>query len=71
METGKFYSPTPVRMRKIGDAILYSTSTLSVLMMGSPLNDNQIKWAVFGLAVIGVAGKTITNMFKDETNKPE
>lgn len=71
MERGKFYSPTPIKARKIGDAILFASASLSALMMGSPLTDNQIKWVVFGLSVIGVLGKTISNMFKEGESKED
>jgi hypothetical protein len=68
MKPGKFYSPTPVKARKIGDAILFATASLSALMMGSPLDDTQIKWVIFSLSVVGVMGKTISNMFKEDGN---
>jgi len=66
METGKFYSPTPVKMRKIGDAILFGTTALGTLMMGAPFSDKTISIIVWALGVIGVLGKVITNFFKDE-----
>ena len=67
METGKFYSPTPVKMRKVGDAILLGTTAISTLMMGAPFSDKTISIIVWSLGVIGVVGKVITNFFKDES----
>lgn len=65
METGKFYSPTPVKIRKIGDAILFGTAALSTLMMGAPFSDHTISVTVWVLSVVGVLGKMITNFFKE------
>ena len=61
-----YYSPTPKKWRKIGDAILLGTATLSTLMMGAPFDDRTISLTVWGLSVIGVVGKVITNFFKEE-----
>ena len=61
-----FYEPTPKRMRKLGDTILIGCTGLSGLMMGSPLSDNGKLWAVFILNSIGVLGKMLTNLAKEE-----
>jgi hypothetical protein len=61
-----YYKPTPKKWRKIGDAILLGCSSLSLLVMGSPMTDNGKAWAVFIINSIGVAGKVITNMFKED-----
>lgn len=61
-----YYKPTPKKWRKIGDAILFGTATLSTLMMGAPFSDKTISITVWSLGVIGVIGKVITNFFKDE-----
>lgn len=63
---GKYYSPTPVRMRKIGDAILFGTTALSTLMMGAPFEERTITVIVWSLGVVGVLGKVITNFFKED-----
>lgn len=61
-----YYQPTPKKLRKIGDAILLSTASISAMMMGAPLSENAKTWCIFILNVIGVAGKVITNLFKEE-----
>lgn len=61
-----YKKPTPVRMRKLGDAILLGSTSLSAMMMGAPLDDKTIAITVFILNVVGVFGKVITNLFKDE-----
>lgn len=64
MKTSKFYSPTPVKMRKIGDAILLGTTALSTLMMGAPFEEHTITVIIWALGVVGVLGKVITNFSK-------
>jgi len=66
METGKFYSPTPVKIRKIGDAILFGTSALGTLMMGAPFDEHTKTLVIWALGVVGVLGKVITNFFKED-----
>lgn len=61
-----YYKPTPAKWRKIGDAILLTTATLSTLMMTAPFNDHTISITVWLLSVVGVIGKVLTNFFKDE-----
>lgn len=63
-----YYKPTPKRWRKIGDAILLGSTSLSALMMGAPLSDHTITITVFILNVIGVVGKVLTNLAKDESD---
>jgi hypothetical protein len=62
-----YYKPTPAKWRKIGDAILLTTATLSTLMMTAPFNDHTIAITVWLLSVVGVVGKVLTNFFKDES----
>jgi hypothetical protein len=62
-----YYKPTPRKWRKIGDAILLTTATLSTLMMTSPFSDHTISITVWLLSVGGVVGKVLTNFFKDES----
>lgn len=61
-----YYQPTPKKWRKIGDAILLITATLSTLMMTAPFSDKTIAITVWILSVVGVVGKVITNFFKEE-----
>lgn len=62
-----YYNPTPKKWRKIGDAILLGTTSLSAMMMGAPLSENAKTWTIFLLNVAGVFGKVITNFAKEET----
>ncbi len=61
-----YYKPTPVKWRKIGDAILLGSTSLSAMMMGAPLSETNKTWCIFLLNVFGVAGKVLTNFFKEE-----
>lgn len=63
-----YYSPTPKKWRKIGDAILLGTATMSTLMMGAPFSEETKTITIWGLSVVGVIGKLITNFFKDDGN---
>lgn len=61
-----YYKSTPVRMRKMGDAILLGCTSISTLVMGLPISDNAKVWATFAINIVGVAGKIMTNFFTDE-----
>lgn len=67
--TKKYKAPTPVKWRKIGDAILLGTTSLSAMMMGAPISEHYQTWVIFGLNVIGVFGKILTNLATTEENK--
>lgn len=55
------------KLKKIGDAFLICSASLTTAVMGLPLSDNAIKWIVFGINLFGIAGKIITNvMCSDE-----
>lgn len=64
-----YYSPTPKKFRKIGDAILIGCASLSALIIGSPLSDNAQKWTIFALSAIGVLGKVISNLAKEDSTE--
>ena len=61
-----YYQPTPKKWRKIGDAILLGTASLSAIMMGAPISDKAKTFTIFILNVVGVVGKIMTNFFKEE-----
>lgn len=61
-----YYNPTPRKFRKIGDAILLGSTSLSAMMMGAPLSENTKTWTIFLLNVLGVLGKVLTNFAKEE-----
>lgn len=63
-----YYSPTPKKWRKIGDTILLGTASLSAMMMGSPFSETHKTWIIFSLNVIGVIGKVLTNLAKEDEN---
>ncbi len=55
-----YYKPTPVRMRKIGDALL------GVSLIAIPTELSGYSWVSISLFAIGVIGKFLTNFFADE-----
>jgi hypothetical protein len=61
-----YTKPTPMKWRKIGDAILLGSASLSAMMMGAPISDHAQTWIIFILNVVGVAGKIITNFAKED-----
>lgn len=58
-----YWEPTPKNMRKLGDALL------AVSMSGVPAVLMDYKWVGVVLFITGIAGKFITNLFKED--KPE
>jgi hypothetical protein len=61
-----YWEPTPARLRKVGDSILWVSLALQPLTLTLPITDNQRLWINFGISGLGIAGKFITNLFKDE-----
>jgi hypothetical protein len=61
-----YYKPTPKKWRKIGDAILFLSASISAFIPTSPLDEGSKLWAMFGLNIFGIIGKTATNFFKEE-----
>ena len=66
-----YWAPTPKRWKKIGDALL---ATSTVITVGGMLNfENlkeiftiaQIRWITIAPMILGVIGKFLTNFFKD------
>ena len=62
----RFYSPTPKRMRQLGDTIMLAGMGLQTSIMGLPLTDNQKVWSVFIISIVALIGKLMTNFFKEE-----
>ena len=60
-----YYKPTPIKMRKLGDAMLgastFAATTWAVLFEGPS------KWAIV-IMIVGATGKFLTNFFTDENN---
>lgn len=65
-----YYDKTPVRMRKLGDTVLLGSASLSTMVMGLPLSDQQKLWVVFSVNCLGVIGKMLTNFFKEDAPEP-
>jgi len=59
----RYYQPTPVRLRKIGDSILYAGTTMTGYAIFS-----ESKWFAIISLVLTVLGKTLTNCYTDESN---
>lgn len=57
----KYYSPTPAKWRKLGDALLGASTTIT----GFAIYE-EAKWVAITALVLGTAGKFITNLFTEE-----
>lgn len=64
--TKHYYKPTPVVWRKVGDTILIAATSLSAMILPLPIKEDSKSWIVFGVNLVGVAGKIVSNMFKSE-----
>ena len=56
-----YYGPTPKRWRKLGDALLGVSTTIT----GYAIMEDH-KWIAFSALILGVIGKFLTNFFSDE-----
>jgi hypothetical protein len=56
---------TPEKMRKLGDAIMISGPVLQSATMNLPLTDGQMIWINFGITIVTLGGKILTNFFAD------
>jgi hypothetical protein len=56
-----YYSPTPKKWRKLGDALLGVSTTIT----GFAIMENH-KWIAFTALALGVIGKFLTNFFGEE-----
>ena len=74
-----FYEPTPVKWRKLGDAILYgcgaigATGLVAFDQMKEIFSAKELKIIIGGVLVLGFLGKFLTNFFKEDAtlnNKP-
>lgn len=69
----RYYSPTPVKWRKIGDSILYGCGVIgSAGLFGFDnlkefFSPKELKIIIGAFLIFGFLGKFITNFFKDET----
>ena len=71
----RYYSPTPVKWRKIGDSILYGCGAIGASgLIGfdelkNIFSPKELKILIGVILILGFAGKFITNFFKDETKQ--
>lgn len=56
-----YYSPTPARWRKLGDALLGVSTTIT----GFAIYE-EAKWVAIAALLSGVIGKFLTNFFSEE-----
>ena len=54
----KYYRPTPVKWRKIGDALLATSTTITTFAIYE-----QVEWLAYVALITGVLGKFLTNLF--------
>ena len=59
-----YYKPTPTKWRKLGDALL----AVSVTITGFAMYEN-VQWVALTALITGVIGKFLTNFFKDDNIK--
>jgi hypothetical protein len=55
-----FYKPTPLKWRKIGDALLASS-----LVVATYSAANDYKWTGVAAMAMGVIGKFLSNLFSE------
>jgi hypothetical protein len=56
-----YYSPTPKKWRKLGDALLGVSTTIT----GFAIYENE-KWIALTALALGVIGKFLTNFFGED-----
>ena len=60
MIKNKYYAPTPVKWRKLGDALLGVSTTITSFAIYE-----DIKGVAITALILGVVGKFLTNFFAD------
>ena len=66
-----YWSPTPKKWKKIGDALLATSTVITVggMLQFENLKEiftiEQIRWLTIAPIILGVIGKCLTNFFKD------
>lgn len=56
----KYYAPTPAKWRKLGDALLGVSTTIT----GFAIYE-EVKWVAITALAIGVVGKFLSNFFSE------
>jgi len=54
----RYYRPTPVKWRKVGDALLAASATITTFAIAE-----QVEWLAYAALITGVVGKFLTNLF--------
>lgn len=54
----RYYRPTPLKWRKIGDALLAASATITTFAIAE-----ETKWLAYVALFTGVVGKFLTNLF--------
>jgi hypothetical protein len=62
----KYFSPTPAKWKKLGDALLGVSTTITTYAI---VEDH--KWVALVALGLGVVGKFLTNFFTEDANKNE
>lgn len=57
-----YSSPTPKKWRKLGDALLAVSTTIT----GYAIADDMSKWVSLSALALGVIGKFLTNFFTED-----
>ncbi len=66
-----YWAPTPKKWKKIGDALLATSTMITVggMLQFENLKEiftlEQIRWITIAPMILGVIGKFLTNFFKD------
>lgn len=66
-----YWAPTPKKWKKIGDALLATSTVITVggMLQFENLKEiftiGQIRWLTIAPMILGVIGKFLTNFFKD------
>ena len=61
----RYLAPTPKKMRKLGDALLAVSTTITTYAIA----EDWSKWIQISALMMGVVGKFLTNFFtEDEPN---
>ena len=62
MKSSNYYKPTPNKWRKLGDALLGVSTTITGFSLYADL-----KWVAGVALALGVLGKFLTNFFTDDS----
>jgi hypothetical protein len=59
----KYFAPTPAKWRKLGDAILAVSTTITTYAIA----DDWSKWVSITAMLMGAVGKFLTNFFTEDS----